>query len=62
MKLYHGSYLDKVFDTIQLFLDGLIDKEGSLKRLRYEKPNMQYCFCNQDVIDKYLTFVSSEVI
>jgi len=57
-----GVANDQVFNTIQLFLDGLIDKEESLKRLRYEKPNMQYCFCNQQVIDNYLTFVSSEVI
>ena len=57
-----GVANDKVFNTVQLFLDNLIDKEESLKRLRYEKPNQQYCFCNQEVIDKYLTFVSSEVI
>lgn len=57
-----GVANDKVFNTIQLFLDGLIDKEDSLKRLRYEKPNMQYCFCNQEVINKYLTFISSEVV
>jgi len=53
---------DQVFNTIQLFIDGLIGKEESLKRLRYDKPNLQYCFCNQKVMDKYLTFVSSEVI
>ena len=57
-----GVANDKVFNTIQLFLDGLIDKEESLKRLRYDKPNMQYCFCNQKMINKYLRFVSSEVI
>ena len=57
-----GVANDKVFNTIQLFLEGLIDKEESLKRLKYEKPNMQLCFCNQAVIDKYLKFIGSEVV
>ena len=57
-----GVANDQVFNTIQLFLDGLIDKEESLKRLKYEKPNMQFCFCNQKVIDTYLEFVGSEVV
>ena len=52
---------DKVFDTIQLLIDGLISKETAIDRLRYEKPNIQYCFRSQVVIDKYLRFISSEV-
>lgn len=57
-----GVANDRVFDTIQLYFDGLIDKSESLKRLRYDKPNMQYCFRNQAVIDNYLKFISSEVV
>ena len=57
-----GVANDKVFDTIQLYLDHLIDKEESLKRLKFEKPNLQYCFCNQEIIDKTLRFLSSEVL
>jgi len=57
-----GVANDKVFDTIQLFLDGLIDKTESIRRLRYEKPNIQYCFKTQPTIDKYLKFISSEVV
>jgi hypothetical protein len=57
-----GIANDKVFDTVQLYLDGLIDKSVSLERLRYDKPNIQYCFCNQDTIDKYLKFIRSEVV
>jgi len=57
-----GVANDKVFDTIQLFFDGLIDKAESIKRLRYDKPNIQYCFRNQMVIDEYLKFISSEVV
>ena len=57
-----GVANDKVFDTIELFLNELIDKKEAIKRLRYEKPNIQYCFRNQGTIDKLLTFVSSEVL
>ena len=57
-----GVANDKVFDTIQLFLDGLIDKMEAINRLRYEKPNVQYCFRSQQVIDKHLHFLSSEAV
>jgi len=57
-----GVANDKVFDTIELFLNGLIDKEKAIERLRYDKPNIQYCFRNQATIDKFLTFVSSEIL
>jgi len=56
-----GVANDKVFDTIELFFDSLIDKKEAIKRLRYEAPNLQYCFRNQEIINKYLKFVSSEV-
>jgi len=56
-----GVANDKVFDTIQLFLDELINKTEAIKRLRYEKPNIQYCFRSQPVIEKYLKFISGEV-
>ena len=29
---------------MELFFDGLIDKTEAIKRLRYEKPNLQICF------------------
>ena len=56
-----GVANDKVFNTIELFFDNLIDKAEAIKRLRYEKPNQQYCFKSQDVIDKCLKFISSEM-
>lgn len=55
-----GVANDKVFNTIELYFDGLIDKSETLKRLRYEKPNLQVCLRSQDIIDKYLTFNGSE--
>jgi len=57
-----GVANDQIFDTIQLFFDGLIDKSESLKRLRYDKPNIQYCFRSQTIINKHLKFISSEVL
>ena len=57
-----GVANDRVFDTIQLYLDGLVHKEEAIKRLRYERPNIQYCFRRQIVINEYLRFVASEVI
>jgi len=57
-----GVANDKVFDTIQLFLDNLIDKAAAIARLRYDKPNMQYCFRSQRLIDEHLKFISSEVL
>ena len=57
-----GVANDRVFDTIQLYFDGLIDKTESIKRLRYDKPNLQYCFRSQDIIDTHLKFIKSEVL
>lgn len=55
-----GVANDKVFNTIELYLDGLIDKEGAIKRLRYEKPNLQICFRTEEVLKKYVHFKRSE--
>ena len=42
---------DKVFNTIELFFDGLIDKTEAIKRLKYEKPNLQICFRTQRALE-----------
>lgn len=57
-----GVANDKVFNTIELYFDGLIEKSEAIKRLRYEKPNLQICIRNQKIIDKYLTYVESEEV
>ncbi len=57
-----GVANDKVFNTIELFFDNLIDKVEAISRLRYEKPNMQVCFRKQEIIDKYLHFEGSEQV
>lgn len=55
-----GVANDKVFNTVELFFEGLIDKTEALKRLQYEKPNLQICFRTQEVIDRFLKFERSE--
>jgi hypothetical protein len=55
-----GVANDKVFNTVELFLDNLIDKKEALKRLRYEKPNFQIVFRNQKALEKCVTFLKSE--
>jgi hypothetical protein len=57
-----GVANDKVFDTIELFFDGLIEKSVAIERLRYEKPNLQICFRLQAAINECITFVESEVL
>ena len=54
-----GVANDKVFNTVELFFDGLIDK---ISRLRYEKPNLQICLRSQEAIDKYLHFERSKQV
>jgi hypothetical protein len=57
-----GVANDKVFDTLQLYFDELIGAEEAIGRLRYNKPNFQYCFKTQTLIDQYLRFTDSEVL
>lgn len=55
-----GVANDRVFDTLELFFDGLISKQEALVRLRFEKPNFQICIRTQEVIDQCLVFAGSE--
>lgn len=54
-----GVANDKVFNTVELYFDNLIDKNEAIKRLRYEKPNLQICFRTEKAINK-LQFVGSK--
>ena len=46
-----GVANDKVFNTVELFFEGLIDKKEAINRLRYEKPNLQICFRSEEAIN-----------
>ena len=54
-----GVANDKVFNTIELFFDGLIDKAEAIDWLRYEKPNLQICFRTEKALS-LLRFEGSE--
>jgi len=57
-----GIANDDVFNTLTLFYRGFFDKSEAIKRLRYEKPNIQYCFKTQAVMEKHLVYKGSEVL
>ena len=57
-----GVANDDVFNTLTLYFRGLIQNEEAIRRLRYEKPNIQYCFKNQKIINQYLRFIGKEQI
>ena len=57
-----GVANDKVFNTIELFQNGLISEEETLGRLKYEKPNWQMCIRNQEILDNYLKYQGSEEV
>ena len=56
-----GVANDKVFNTVELFFDGLIDKTEAINRLRYEKPNLQISFRTEKALS-LLHFVGSETL
>jgi len=56
-----GVANDKVFNTVELFFDGLIDKTEAITRLKYEKPNLQICFRTEKALS-LLHFEGSEIV
>lgn len=55
-----GVANDKVFNTVELYFDNLIDKKEAIQRLRYEKANLQICFRSEIALNKYLHYERSE--
>lgn len=52
-----GVANDKVFQTVDLYMAGVYNKEQALQNLIYEMPNNQLCFITQKAINSCLTFV-----
>lgn len=50
---------DQVFDTVDLYLQGIYTREQALDQLQWKKPNHQLCIASQQVIDRYLHFIES---
>ena len=57
-----GVVNDNVIDTVEDYENNIITAEQALGQLRYKDVNHQICILNQDIADKYLSFVSSEII
>ena len=57
-----GVANDNVIDTVEDYENGIITAKQALGQLRYKKVNHQICILNQEIVDKYLTFISSETI
>ena len=57
-----GVANDRVVDTVNLYMAGLMDKATALRRLSEHQPNNQMCLLNQEITDKYLIFDGTEEI
>ena len=57
-----GVANDNVIDTVEDYENGIITAEQALGQLRYKKVNHQLCILNQEIIDRYLTFINSEIV
>lgn len=56
-----GVANDRVFNTVELYFDGLIDKAEAIKRLLYEKANLQIAFRTEKALSKLVFQGSVEV-
>ena len=54
-----GIANDKVYNTVDLYMQGIFTKEQALDQLIYKKPNNQICITSQQLIDSHLHFVKS---
>ena len=57
-----GIANDNVIDTVEDYENSIITAKQALGQLRYREVNHQICILNQDIVDKYISFISSEII
>ena len=57
-----GVANDRVIDTVNLYMAGLMDENTALLRLSQHQPNNQMCILSQELINKYLVFDGTEAI
>ena len=57
-----GVANDNVIDTVEDYENNVITAEQALGQLKYKAVNHQLCILNQEIVDNYLSFVSSEQI
>ena len=56
-----GVANDKVFNTVELYCDGMIEKKEAIRRLKFEKPNLQIVFRTDEAV-RNLRFLKGEEI
>ncbi len=54
-----GIANDSVISTVDAYIDGMITAEKAMDELVKEELKHQVCIGNQEIIDKYLSFVES---
>ncbi len=57
-----GVANDRIFNTIELLIENLINKKEALGRLMYAENNQQICFLNQEIVNQHLKFKGSETL
>ena len=55
-----GIANDRVILTLDLYFAGEINQEEALKRLIFEKPNIQYCIRSDKMLQQCLTYIESK--
>lgn len=55
-----GVANDRVVDTVNLYIAGLIELASALKELSKHQPNNQMCILNQEILNKYLVYEGTE--
>lgn len=48
---------DRVYNTIELYIENIASKEQTLQSLRFPLKNNQICFRNQNTLNEYLKFI-----
>lgn len=57
-----GVANDNVIDTVEDYENNIITAEQALGQLKYKAVNHQLCILNQEIIDLYLHYITSENI
>lgn len=55
-----GVANDRVVDTVNLYIAGLMEMETALRELSKHQPNNQMCILNQEIITKHLIYDGTE--
>lgn len=57
-----GVANDRVIDTVEAYMNGMMTVEMALGQLSQHQPNNQFCLLSQPLIDQCLKFISVEQI